>query len=61
MLTPDQYRNSWYTITKPEYDGPIRVHTGFDKTTAHEVCLGLQAQNQYCVVGFGFPRDLIGE
>lgn len=61
MLTPAQYRHAWYTITKPDFDGPLRVHTGFDKATAHEVCRGLVSKNEYCVVGFGFPHDLIGD
>lgn len=61
MLTAHQYRNSWYTLTKPDFDGPIRVSIGFDKTTAVEVCRGLHSQNQYCVVGFGFQHDLIGD
>lgn len=61
MLTPDQYRNSWYTITRPDDDGPIRIHAGFDRRTAQGVCAGLWGQGEYCVIGFGLPRDLIEE
>lgn len=61
MLTADQLRNAWYTVTRPEFDGPIRIHTGFDRRTAIEVCRGLLEKNEYCVVGYGFQRSLIGD
>ncbi len=61
VLTRDQYLRSWYTITKPDIDGPIKVSIGFDRTTAVAICNGLAIKGDYCVVGFGFPHDLIGD